>query len=126
MSTNRPSRLASLGRFLTSWQAPTAIGTLMLIGLALWLMPVQVERVVTDARGNTHTLTAWDTSNWQAASAYWWQASLFALAVAVVFGVSWMGRGWVVAQASAARFFVGSVLAHSLLFLSLGAVPLAL
>ena len=125
MSTNRPGRPASLWRFLGSWHAPAALGLLLLIGMAVWVMPVQVERAVTDGRGRVHTITAWDTSRWQAASAFWWQAVLLALGIAVVFLITWGGRGWVVAQASAARFFACSLLAHCLLFLSLGAVPLA-
>ncbi len=125
MSTNRPGTLATLWRFLGSWHAPAALGSILLIGLAVWVMPVQVERVVTDTRGQTHTITAWDTSRLQAASAFWWQAALLVLGIAVVFLVTWGGRGWVVAQASAARFFACSLLAHCLLFLSLGAVPLA-
>ena len=33
MSTHTPSRFASLGRFLLSWQAPAALGSLLLLGL---------------------------------------------------------------------------------------------
>jgi hypothetical protein len=69
-------------------------------------------------------VTAWDTSRWQAVSAFWWQALLLALAFAAVLAVGWGGRR-VVAKAAAARFFAASLLAHCLLVLSLGTVPLA-
>jgi hypothetical protein len=36
----------NLGRFLRSWQAPTAVGIVVLAGLVYWLAPRPVERIV--------------------------------------------------------------------------------
>src|SRR2546430_910765 len=94
-----------LRQLAASWYAPAVLAVVLLIGLAVWVRPVRIERPVTDANGNTHVVTAWDTSRWQAVSAYWWQALLLGVGLLVLVGVTWYGRGWVVASASAARFF---------------------
>src|SRR5262245_63218402 len=114
VSTNPPP--SAPRRPPASWHAPAAMGLLVLIGLAVWVRPVRIERAVTDAAGDTRMVTAWDTSRWQAVSAYWWQALLLTLAFMVV--------AWVVARVSVARFFAASLLVHCLLVLSLGTVPL--
>jgi hypothetical protein len=120
------ARPSVLRRILGSWYAPAAVGLLLLIGLAVWVMPVPSDRVVTDnATGEVLTVTVWNTSRLQAVAAFWWQALLLALALVVVVIGVYSGRGWVAAKASGARFFAASLLLHSLLLLSLGAVPLA-
>jgi hypothetical protein len=58
-------------------------------------------------------------------SAVWWQTLLLLLAVTAVLSVAWYSRAWVVAKASAARFFAASLLVHCMLLLWLCAVPLA-
>jgi hypothetical protein len=111
---------------LASQYTPAALGLLLLLGLAVWLMPTRIEVVITDvATGEARVVTGWNTSHWQAFAAHWWQALLVASAFAGVFCVVWFGRGWVVARASAARFFVASLLVHCLLVLWIGAMPLA-
>src|SRR5262245_10458965 len=113
VSTNPPAPR----RTTASWHAPAVLGLLLLLVLAVWVRPVRIERAVTDAAGNTRMVTAWDTSRWQAVSAYWWQSLLLTLAFMTVV--------WVVARVSAARFFAASLLVHCLLVLSVGTVPLA-
>jgi hypothetical protein len=125
--TRLRKRLSAVLRWIfTSWHAPAIVGVLLLIGLAVWVRPVRIERVVKDAAtGNTRVVTAWDTSRWQAVSAFWWQASLVALAGVAVLTFRWWGGTWLVAKAAAARFFAASLLVHCLLVMSLGGVPLA-
>jgi hypothetical protein len=102
------------------------IGLFLLLALAMWALPQPIERTVTDTTtGKTRTVTAWDTSRWQALTAVWWQVLLLALGLTTLLGVVWAGRGRVLRIAAAARFFVASVLIHSLLVLWLCAVPLA-
>jgi hypothetical protein len=105
---------------------PAVVGLLPLIALAVWVVPVRVERVVADAvTGEGRTVTAWDTSRWQAVSAVWWQTTLLVLGFGIVLSAGWYGRDWVVAKAAAVRFFAASLLVHCLLLLWVGAVPLA-
>ena len=126
MSAEQPRRLAALRRILASWYAPAAAGLLLLIAAVVWVLPRRVEGIVTDAAtGESRTVTAWNTSRWQAVSAYWWQALLLALVLVVLLAVAWCGRGWVLRAAAAARFFAASVFVHGLLVLWLCAVPLA-
>jgi hypothetical protein len=125
-SERHPRCAFALRRLLGGWRVPAGIGALLLIGLAAWVMPLPVEKAVTDpVTGKPRVVTTWDTSRFQAVAAFWRPALLLAVGFAAVVGVKWWGRGWVVAKASAARFFAASLLFHSLLVLSLGAVPLA-
>jgi hypothetical protein len=126
MSDNHPRRPAILRRILASWYTAAALGLLLGIGLAAWVMPVRVEQVVTDAAtGEARTVTTWDTSRWQAVAAVWREALLLTVALIVVLSVAWYGRSWVLAKASAARFFAASLVAHCLLLLGMCSVPLA-
>lgn len=125
MSANT-SRRSVVRRLLASWYAPAAVALLLLLALGAWVMPTPIERTVTDAAtGQARTVRAWDTSNWQAVSAHWWQALLLGLGLALVLWGAWGGRGWASSRASVVRFFAASLLFHCLLVLSLGAVPLA-
>src|SRR5207237_1306288 len=126
MSENPPRRLAALRRLVASWYTPAALGLFLLLALAMWALPRPIERTVTDtASGKTPTVKAWDTSRWQALTAVWWQVLLLALGLTTLLAVVWAGRGRVLRVAAAARFFVASVLIHSLLVFWLCAVPLA-
>jgi hypothetical protein len=126
MSANLSRRLAALRQMLAPLTTPAVIGLLLLLGVSVWVMPVQFERVTTDpASGEVRRVAAWDTSRWQAAAAFWWQGTLLLVALTAVLSVTWTGRRWLLARASAARFFVASLLLHCLLVLWLGAVPLA-
>src|SRR5260370_15969563 len=92
----------------------------------MWALPRPIERTVTESTtGKARSVTAWDTSRWQALTAVWWQVLLLALGLTTLLAVVWAGRGRVLRVAAAARFFVASVLIHSLLVLWLCAVPLA-
>ena len=115
MDTSSPAK-----RILTSWYTPVAIGAVVVLALGVWVMPVPHERIIKDDHGNANTVTIWDTSRWQAVSAFWWQALLLALAFAAVLSVAWGSRGRLMARASAAPFFAASLLFHCLLVLSLG------
>lgn len=46
MSKPSSGRLALLWRFLRSWYLPAAVGLLLLIALAIWIMPRRLDRVV--------------------------------------------------------------------------------
>jgi hypothetical protein len=126
MTANLSSRLTALRRVLAPLAMPGVVAVLLLLCVSVWVMPVRFERVVTDAAtGEVRRVAAWDTSRWQAVSAFWWQGLLLLLALTAVLSVTWSGRRWLLARASAARFFVASLLLHCLLVLWLGAVPLA-
>ncbi len=108
------------------WSAPAGIGLLLLAGLAVWVMPLRFQGVTVDpVTGEGHVATAWDTSRWQAVCAVWWQVLLLGVELTAVLSVTWRGRSWIVAGATATRFFAASLVLHCLLLLSLWGVPLA-
>ena len=123
MSSNLPRRWATLRRLLASWYTPAALGLGLLLTLIRWALPRRIECVVTDATGETRTLTAWDTSRWQALTGVWWQVLLLALVAAGLLAVVWVGRGRVLRAAAAVRFFAASLLLHGLLVLWLCCTP---
>ena len=67
----------------------------------------------------------WDTSRWQALAGVWWQALGLTLLVATLAAAALFARGWLFERASAARFFLGSLLLHLALLALLLFVPLA-
>ena len=115
-----------LPRMKPSWYVPLLVSLLMLAGLALWAMPSRVQRIVADPSGGpNHTVTAWDTSRWQAIAANWWEALLLGLTAIGLSSMTWQSRSWLFVRASAARFFVASLLIHGLLLLWLWGLPVA-
>src|SRR5205809_1070989 len=105
MSATPPRRLAALRRLLASWYTPAAIGLFFFLALAMWALPRPIERTVTDTTtGKARTVTAWDTSRWQALLAVWWQVLLLALGLTILLAVVWAGRGRVLRVAAAVRF----------------------
>jgi hypothetical protein len=125
MSTSQSPPRTTRRRILAACAVPLASGLFLGIGLGVWAMPVRIERIARDARGAAHIVTAWDTSRWQALRAVWWQAlALFVLSMTLS-GIAWQCRAWLLARASAARFFAASLIVHSLLLMSLWAVPLS-
>ena len=126
MSSNSPRRLAALRRLLTSWYTPAALGLVGFLALVAWALPRRIERVVTDpTTGEIRTLTAWNTSHWQALAGAWWQVLLLALVGVALLAVVWVGRGRILRAAATVRFFAASLFLHGLLVLWLCAVPLA-
>src|SRR4051812_13011742 len=94
MSVNHSRRLAALRRILASWYTPAALGLLLLLALVVWALPRRIEGVVTDnTTGESRTVTAWDSSHWQALVGVWWQMLLLALGLLALLAVVWLGRG---------------------------------
>jgi hypothetical protein len=45
---------------------PATVGLILLVGLSVWVMPVRLERVITDdATGEIRRVAVWDTSRWR-------------------------------------------------------------
>jgi hypothetical protein len=116
------AKLAILKRVLGSWYAPAALGLALLIAIAVWMMPTRTAWQVWSEDGQLHVNAAWDTSRWQAV-AVWWRPILgLTLLLSVLLIVLRYSRGWLLAKATAARFFLASVVLHGLLLLGMGAV----
>jgi Prenyltransferase and squalene oxidase repeat len=108
MSSN-PGRLAALRKLLCSWYAPALLGVLLLLGaFALWVWP--------------GIGAPWDENLGRAVLAWWRPLLLLGVLLAVLMAVVWYAHGWLIARATAARFFLASVLLHLLLVFLLGAV----
>src|SRR5437870_4689288 len=97
--------VALVGRVLRSWYTPVALGLALLIAFAVWVMPTRTGWQVWEEGGHTHIYSSWDTSRWQAVAA-WWQPmlGLTALLAVLMLGLRY-SRGWLLAKATAARFF---------------------
>src|SRR5262249_25673550 len=119
MSANQP-------RVRASWYPPIVSGLLVLLGLAIWIIPVRVEHVITDSTGGeSRTVTAWDTSHWHAVSAVWCETVLLCPTMIVLSSISCYSRSCTFARSTAARCFLASLLIHGLLLLWLWGLPVA-